>query len=308
MKYPAHPELLIEFARWWDQNQTGGWDCTWRRRPVWVAQLLQKIGMHQEVSVPLFFGEQMRIITGETVSTSILSFGYSEVAITALMLFLVRPGQVFVDIGTHFGYEALLACKLVGRQGQVICFEPSPATFAIAQKNLTHFPQAKLHCLAIAEKPGSLKFQNRTILESAFNSLVMDQKHGDCVEVSVTTLDQILENRTQTIDFIKCDVEGLEIEILKGANKLLGADSPVIVLEADMPSPDGKVSPRALELAAYLEAYNYQALSFDFDGNLRLGEINSFPVFHANIAFIPRMRVDILAFINKKIRHCIIER
>jgi hypothetical protein len=71
-----------------------------------------------------------------------------------------------------------------------------------------------------------------------------------------------------------------------------------LVLEADMPSTEGRVSGRACELAAHLESYGYQAFNFDFDGCFRFGALDSFPVHHANVVFVPRTRPDLLAQLN----------
>ena len=296
---PPHLELQAEFTHWWRQNHQGGWACTWRRKPVWAAQAIQKLGWHQEVTAPLFWGERMQVVTGETVSQGILTFGYGEPTITALMLRLVHSGQMIVDVGTHFGYEALLGCRLVGSQGHVICFEPSPASFALAQKNLARFSQVELRQEAVADQPGTLRLQNRPIWESAFNSLSTNQTATDTVDVPVTTLDLALANRSRPVDFLKCDVEGFEMAVLKGAHRLLSQDAPALVLEADMPSRAGRVSARACELAAHLESYGYQAFNFDFDGCFRCGALDSFPVHHANIAFVPRTRLDLLAQLNR---------
>jgi FkbM family methyltransferase len=247
----------------------------------------------------------MQVVTGEVVSRSILTFGYSEVAITALMLHVVKTGQTVVDIGTHFGYEALLAYKLVGMHGQVICFEPSPATFAIAQKNFTGFPQIQLHQQAVSDQTGILRLQNRPIWDSAFNKLSGEQtkeseKQTNCnyVEVPVVSLDHALANYTQPVHFLKCDVEGFEMAVLRGAHKLLSNNAPILVLEADMPSAEGRASKRAFELATYLKHYGYQACSFDFDGSFQIGILDSFPVHHANIAFIPEHRTDVLKAVD----------
>lgn len=294
-------ELLNEFTRWWQQQQQSGWACTWRRRAVWKAQLIQKMGLHQKVLAPLFWGEHMQVVTGEVVSSCLLAFGYSEVAITALMLHFIKAGQTVVDIGTHFGYEALLACELVGDQGQVICFEPSPTAFAIAQQNLCHFQQVKLYQQAVADQVGILQLQDKPIWESAFNSFSTSPiGKRDCkyVEVPTTKLDYFLKKCVKPIDFIKCDVEGFEMAVLQGAHKLLSEHAPVLVLEADMPSVEGKASNRAFELAKFLQHYGYQACSFDFDGTLQLGVLDSFPVNHANIAFIPKTRSDLLDILS----------
>jgi len=297
---PANPELLTELSYWWQQNNQGGWSCAWRRRSVWWAQLMQKLGWQRQVSAPLFWGEKMQVITNEIVSRSILTFGYSEIAITALMLWIVDSGQTVVDVGTHFGYEALLACRLVGSQGHVICFEPNPTAFAFAKKNLTRYTQVDLRQQAVANQPGQLRLQNRVVCESAFNSLCTEKTELDSTEVSVTTLDIALANRIRVVDFLKCDVEGFEMAVLEGAHNLLSEDAPILVLEADMPSGEGKISTRAYKLAAYLASYDYQAFNFDFDGcgGLRFGTLGSFPIYHANILFFPRKRHALLNSIN----------
>lgn len=291
---PANPELLAEFVRWWQQNKTGDWSCIWRRRSVWLGQLIQKLGWHQEIDAPLFWGEKMRVITGEVVSQQILAFGYTEVALTTLMLWLIKSGQTVVDIGTHFGYEAMLASKLVGSTGHVFCFEPSPGAYNLANKNLARFSQIFLYQEAVADKTGTLSIQNRPIWESAFNSCINNTNETNTITVPVTTLDVTLESYDKSVDFVKCDVEGLEILVMKGAHHLLLKDSPVLVLEADMPSSTGKASARSYELSSYLEKYGYQAFNFDFDGGFKFGLLDSFPVHHANIAFVSKSRSDIL--------------
>jgi len=233
----------------------------------------------------------MRVVTGETVSSALLAFGYSEVAVTILMLSLLSEGDTMVDVGTHFGYEALLGSHLVGSTGQVICFEPSPRAFAIASQNLGHLKQVSLHKVAIADSVGQASLQNRSIGQSALNSLVEAGTEQDSVEVPITTLDAALAGRKRPVNFLKCDAEGSELAVLKGAHDILVRDSPVMVLEADMPSIKGEPSARACELVNYLENYNYRAFSFDFDQGLKVGRFGSFPTYHANVAFVPSARV-----------------
>jgi FkbM family methyltransferase len=288
-------ELVAELLKRQRQNQEGGWDVIWQRRLVWVAQVIQKLGLHREVTVPLFWGDRMRVITGETVSSVILAFGYTELALTALMLCLLDEGQTMVDVGTHFGYEALLGCRLVGSKGRIVCFEPSPATFSLAKKNLLRFPQVELYQKGVGDQPATLRLQHRPIWDSAFNSFSTEQWKGDYVHVPVTTLDLALAKRSRPIDFIKCDAEGFEMAVLKGAHRLLLDDAPIMVLEGDMPTAEGRNTDRSRELADRLSAYGYQAYNFDFTDKLLLGPLDSFPVHHANVAFVPQSRSALLS-------------
>lgn len=292
-RHLAHPDLLSEFVRWQEQNMTGGWAVRWRRRPIWFAQIAQKLGLEREVSAPLFWGESMRVITNEVMSRSLLSFGYSEPTITALMLILLNRGDSMVDIGTHFAYEALLGCRLVGETGSIVGFEPNPQVFEMASRNLRGRPQARVEQKAIADFEGIASFQDRPISQSAFGGIGKEEGFGT-FEVTVSRLDTQLAKRTQPVNFIKCDAEGSELAVLRGATGVLEKDRPFLVLEADMPTPEGIASARAHELADYLGKYGYKAFNFDFDGEFHFGDLDAFPVQHANIGFLPIERVDLL--------------
>ena len=286
MKEPAHSDLLTTFTQWWHQNVNGGWSARWRRRSVWKAQIMQKMNLHREVTAPLFWDAPMRVVTGESVSSSILAFGYTEAALTALMMHVLRSGQHMVDVGTHFGYTALLGSRLVGPQGCVTGFEPSPPNFALAQKNLRGCPQASLHSCAVGNRQGTLLLERRPIEDSAFNSTPAKQTALPTDEVAVTTLDKALVGEPP-VDFLKCDAEGMEMAVLQGAHDTLTRDKPILVLEAGMPSEEGDAADAAHDLASHLTSYGYKAYAFDFDGALRVGRLNDLPVHHANVAYVP---------------------
>jgi hypothetical protein len=87
------------------------------------------------------------------------------------------------------------------------------------------------------------------------------------------------------VDFIKCDAEGTEMAVLRGAVDILSKDKPFLVLEAEMPN-DSELRPRVREFAELLGPMGYQGLSFDYDGKLKLAPVSSFVEGHANVAFI----------------------
>lgn len=98
-------------------------------------------------------------------------------------------------------------------------------------------------------------------------------------------MDSILKDRPKSVNFIKCDVEGFEIEVIKGALNIIHEDKPLIVLEAEM--PDTKTpTDRSLELVAYMKSLDYLAYNFDLiNNNLKIERLGSFTVNHANILF-----------------------
>lgn len=277
--------LLAAFARAWHHNSRGGWPARWRRRPVWPALTLQRLGLHHRVTARLFWGEDMLVLTGETVSRTILSFGYSESALTALLCDLGKPDQSMVDIGTHFGYEAMLMARLTGSTGQIHAFEPNPEVAAFAARNLAPTPWVQLHPIALSDSCGRTTFAIPPLARSAFGGL--DGTGARKVEVELQTLDHIFSHRTTPVALIKCDAEGHEEAILRGARQLIAEDHPVLVLETGMPDAHGKSSPAAGHLAALLAPSGYRAFCFEFDGALRVAPLDTFPTGHANTLYLP---------------------
>jgi FkbM family methyltransferase len=227
----------------------------------------------------------MNVITGEVISSGLINFGYSEVALTALMLKVLHEGDFVVDVGTHFGYEALLAAELVGKNGLVVCFEPHPETFKIACKNLAE-SNIEVNNMAVGSADGYIKMANNDITRSAFNSI--DTALGDSasIDVPIVSLDSFFKERKSKISFIKCDVEGFEMEVLKGAINVIEQDKPIMVLEAEMPLENPERT-RAKQLAAFLKVYNYKPFNFGLQGQyLEIAELDRSQSDHANVLFI----------------------
>ena len=109
-------------------------------------------------------------------------------------------------------------------------------------------------------------------------------------QVEVTTLGDALRPDERPVDFIKCDAEGAEMTVLRGAADLLRDDKPFLVLEAEMPNVSG-LRPRVQEFARFLEPLGYQGLSFDYDGELKVVPLGSLVENHANVAFIHNSKV-----------------
>jgi FkbM family methyltransferase len=277
------------------QNEKGGFACYFRRLSLLFPIILQKMKINKEVKIPLFFGDKMNVITGEVVSSVLINFSYSETALTALMLKLILQGQVVVDIGTHFGYEALLASRLVGKNGKVISFEPNPGTYQIALKNLKKL-NITLNNSAVGDYNGMVKMRNKPVTESAFNYISDESTEKDLIDVPLTTLDSTFASRERQIDFIKCDVEGFELEVLKGSVKILAEDKPILVLEAEMPPTEDNDTRRSDEIAEFLSEFGYTGYSFDLiDNNLAIDKLHGFRASHANILFVHKTKSALIA-------------
>ncbi len=104
---------------------------------VWnrvVGRLVQK--QKRNLKARTTFGAVIDIDCRDAIQRWVYFFGIFEPCITAYMRRILRPGDVFIDIGANVGYYALLGAKLVGRFGKVIAIEPSPSIFAVLESNL----------------------------------------------------------------------------------------------------------------------------------------------------------------------------
>ncbi len=153
--------------------------------------------------------------------------GVYEPVETALVRRLLRPGQVFVDVGAHIGYYSVIAADVVGPGGQVHAFEPCPENFAILRQNVAPFGDIVRACpAAVSDVSG-----HSTLFLSDANTgdhrLYVTPGRA-LVDVPTVALDDIEALRKTRVDFIKIDVQGFEYRVLQGARRILEA-SPEIV-------------------------------------------------------------------------------
>lgn len=148
----------------------------------------------------------------------------------------VKSGMVIMDIGAHIGLMTAILGKKVGPTGKVFSFEPTPSTFKILQKtvainNLSH---ATVNPFAVSDKKGTLSFyvseHDADNSNSLSNSKRTDRTEGT-VDVQVVSVDDyIKEHNSGKVDFIKIDVEGAELKLLKGAVQTIRNNYPDMIL------------------------------------------------------------------------------
>jgi FkbM family methyltransferase len=145
---------------------------------------------------------------------------------------LLQPGDIFCDVGAHYGWMSLVACRRVGTTGRVIAFEPSPPLAEILRYNqrINRLRQMEVVAGAVADADDQLLlFYLVNQGDSFMNSLVNHtDKTGSSLpaqkstmEVHTITLNEFCKQRNVRPDLIKIDVEGGELLALYGARGLL---------------------------------------------------------------------------------------
>jgi len=134
----------------------------------------------------------------------------------------LQKGDIVIDCGAYLGAFALYAAKIIGSNGLVFAFEPSPENYKKLWKNI------KLNRLTNIIPINKGLWSKNTILalndsHSGGSTFFFNtDKQASVVEVPVVTLDnELKKRRIKKVDFIKMDIEGSEIEAIKGSEKTL---------------------------------------------------------------------------------------
>ena len=146
----------------------------------------------------------------------------------------LRPGMIFYDIGANIGFFSLLAAGLVGKEGRVVAFEADPEIAGRLREHVERnaFGWIKVEEKAVWSEARTVFFERIDPATSPDRGLghVVGGRGDDTIEVSAESLDEYTERQPQP-DFIKCDVEGAEVEVFRGAQRLLKEKRPGIICE-----------------------------------------------------------------------------
>jgi FkbM family methyltransferase len=202
----------------------------------------------------------------------LLNGGFEKTELCFVGKFL-RPGMTVLDIGAHHGLYSLLASKSVGRKGRVVSIEPSPRERRRLAKHVrvNRCSNVRVEPCAIGSDTGPAEF---FVVNGACDwgnslraPLVVGSTHQ--MRVEVRSIDDVLHRLgIARVDFIKLDVEGAELDALKGATRLLrGAARPAMLVEVQ----DLRTQPwgyRASAIVEYLSSLDYRWFSLAPDGSL----------------------------------------
>lgn len=143
----------------------------------------------------------------------------------------IKKGDIVVDIGAHIGYYTLIFAKLVGEEGKVFAFEPSPENFALLKKNveINGYKNVTLVQKAVSNKSGTLKLY---LCEGNAGDNRIYDSHDDrrSVDIEAVRLDDYFKNGSGRINYIKMDVQGAEGAAVLGMSHLLESNKALKIL------------------------------------------------------------------------------
>jgi FkbM family methyltransferase len=170
---------------------------------------------------------------------------FFEPSTTHLLLKVLKPGDTFLDIGAHIGYFSMLAAAVVGTDGEVLAFEPSPDNFRqlvehVALNGFTNVLPFHLalgdtdHVAALhlnADNDGGNALWDVRLHQDNHKSRLTPRVHP----TYVTRLDRVLRGRPiRSLKLVKIDIEGSEVLALRGAVETLARlQVPFVVAEVN---------------------------------------------------------------------------
>lgn len=198
---------------------------------------------------------------------------------------IVRPGDVVVDVGANIGTHTVFLARAVGNKGKVYALEPQRVVFQLLCANVALNGLLNVYCMNVAATEAE---QGVTVPEidyevpNNFGHLQLGSwQSGE--RVPGVPLDLM---RLQSCRLLKVDVEGGELEVLRGATSLLEKCRPVVFVE-------NNAKERSAELISLLTEAGFDLfwhLSFFFNQqNFRKHAENVFgPLFDVNVLAVPK--------------------
>ena len=197
------------------------------------------------------------------------------------LYWLVAKGSLAVDIGANNGAYTFALSRLVGRDGRIVAIEPIEhlADYLRRASRQLHLPvDVKQICLSSRDGYADLviPLSSKGELLTGYANLgnheaVSDSTH--CKQhVKLKRLDDVLADRNRRVSFIKCDVEGHELEVFKGALDILKTDRPNLLVEIEQRHLNEPID----TVLSFFESQCYRG--YFFDQNNKLKEVCEFDV------------------------------
>lgn len=173
----------------------------------------------------------------------------------------IQPGFTVIDGGAYIGDQTIHYANAVGLNGHVIAFEPNPLPFECLEYNVRNLPQVICHRIGISHANGYMEL---AIEEGNYGASRLTPGTG----TPIISLDRYPLTR---LDFVKLDIEGMELDALLGSENVLEELRPVIYIEVHNLLMKAKGQSFA-DVRKLLESHRYTVKGLDWK---ELGDENA---------------------------------
>lgn len=154
---------------------------------------------------------------------------------TDIIKHFIKPNMKCIDIGANVGYFSAILNKIVGKSGKVYSFECDDAIIEDLILNLQSFSSAIV--------------QQGFVLNRGYHKF-LDNK----AKSKLIVINEII--RDKYIDFIKIDIDGLDLIALKGCDKFLAKGKPIVLIEVSE-NTQSRYDISFIDIINYMKGFNY---------------------------------------------------
>jgi FkbM family methyltransferase len=150
---------------------------------------------------------------------------------------LVKVGDVCYDVGANLGFFSVLLGKLVGSQGSVYAFEPVPRNAATIERNarLNDLNNIRVMKVALSRVDGTEELLLADhVGGAALRSAGTPPDLAGSLMVETASADTLVDkHQLRPPNIVKIDVEGAEMDVLRGMERVLRTSAPTVIVELD---------------------------------------------------------------------------
>lgn len=188
------------------------------------------------VFTKLSFGIRMRLDITEFLQAHLYLFGSYELPTVRFIRNVLKTGDTAFDVGAQIGYLTLAMSTASGGQIRVVSFEPESHNAERLRSNIALNPGVDVTIVekAASNVEGVLRLYLSHDHNSGTHSTIPNGVNvsNEYIEIPSTTLDAyIAEHSISELKLVKIDVEGGELEVIRGAEKMLRNLRPIIIME-----------------------------------------------------------------------------
>ena len=200
-----------------------------------LTRLLIPVPKEQVISKNIYgFDMLLNPVIDNGVEGSLYYFGTYERGTLDFISNNLKQGDVFFDIGANIGLMSIYASLQVGNKGSVFSFEANPETAAILKYNieLNNLKNIIVVNKAVGDKNDRITLYNDSAIKNRGGaSLIKPDVVSESFEVELIRLDSETEYQDMPVHMVKIDVEGFEMDVLKGMEKILRNKAPKLIIE-----------------------------------------------------------------------------
>ncbi|MBP5982967.1 MAG: FkbM family methyltransferase [Fluviicola sp.] len=193
------------------------------------------------------------------VELALYQTGTYEKGTIQLLGDFLKKGSVFMDIGANIGLMSTIASKIVGEKGRVYAVEANPKTIEVLRHNCAINQCENIEILPIAlasEKGSAILYENWNVNRGGASLISQGDEHG--ITVSKERLDDLF-SQDSPVHLVKIDVEGFELEVLKGGVAWFKTQQPVFIIEVSTQrsNQEGATPESIMSFVAELGNYSF---------------------------------------------------